>query len=65
MTLVFSVGGPGCEGVGEAVDVWVLVVEFTGGEEADAVDGEAKWIVSVAGPSWSSVRFVVMGMAGL
>jgi len=52
-------------GVGGTVDVCVVVVEFTGGEEADAVDGEVKWIVSVAGPSWSSVRFVVMGMAGL
>ena len=65
MTLVSSVRGPGCVGVGGTVDVCVVVVEFTGGEEADAVDGEVKWIVSVAGPSWSSVRFVVMGMAGL
>jgi hypothetical protein len=58
MLFVLSRGAGSLEGsLSPEVEVVALGIA---GEEDDA-----KWIVKEAGPSWSSLRETVMGMAGL
>lgn len=47
------------------MDVVAVVVEDIAGPVLAAALGSLKWIVITAGPSWSVVRFMVMGIAGL
>lgn len=60
MVLVWVVGAPEAEGV-----AGLEAVLFMGGGEEAARSGLVKWMVRVAGTDVSSVRFTVMGTAGL
>ena len=62
---VRSVGAPDVDAATGALDVWEVVVDEIGGEEAAAADGEVKCTVKRAGPDGFFERETVIGTAGL
>jgi hypothetical protein len=59
------VGGIGVDPTTGAFEVCVFVVEEMAGGVFSADDESVKCIVMTAGPSWSFVRLIVIGIAGL